>query len=447
MMKQSYSVKNESSFSRLRWLSLRMFNSGITTTEEASRRNHIRIMNLVVAVSFSGTMLMSVIFLTLQLYLQSLACFINAIFFVIPFYLNSKGRLLLSKVVTTIFTNCSLLAWCCIFTHQSLLNTYFLFMATACIYIYSRKEGIWLIFLVVFSLVCFMVESTSLKSLLPSLDLVKDARLLNITNFILLTGLIILLVGHVGSFVFLFSLREKKLSDTKKMLTESRKKLAAQNNDLRAFGAAASHFLQTPVFVSRLFLAKLRNEQKEQPGEKAAGYFEMIDDSLNRMEDFIKGLFSHYRILEMSTAKEDVDIQEELARIRSMLLHRFPAAAVYLPAKKIMLNTNRLLLIIVLQNVMENGLIYNKSAVPQMDVSFIGTKEGISLFFIDNGIGIDAAWHEKIFQPFVRMAQQAHTGTGLGLAGARRAAEAIKGELRCMQSSPLGSTFRLDIKS
>jgi signal transduction histidine kinase len=289
------------------------------------------------------------------------------------------------------------------------------------------------------------MESTHLKTLLPALDLIHESKQLIITNYILLTGLIFLLITNVGCFVFLSGLREQKLSDTKKMLIGSRKKLATQNRDLKSFGAAASHFLQTPLYVSRLFLGKLKAGREEKSDAGAQRYFEMIDESLNQMEDFIKGFFAHYKIMEINSKNEQVDVLAELIRIKEVLLQKFPLAVISLPDEKIKLNTNRLLLIIILQNVMENGLKYNKSKLPEMEVSIIRINTTYSFLFTDNGIGIGQPFIETIFNPFVRIDHHTSEGTGLGLTGAKRAAEAINGELFCESSDGNGSTFRLNI--
>ena len=430
----------------LRWKILRMFNSGITTKEDYSRQNHIRVINLVFAASGLSTLLMAILFFIVGYFPQGLACVLNAAFFFIPFHLNSKGWHLLSKIITTLFTNCTLLLWCCVFTHQVILNTYFLFMATACIYIYRRDEGIWIFFLVIFSLCCFVVESTYLKDFLPSMNLIRSNHQLNITNFILLTGLICLLISHIGSFVFLAALREKKLSNTKKWLTLSRERLAEQNQDLKTFGAAASHFLQTPLYVIRLYIDRFKHANAADYTPKEEQYFVLIDESLTQMEEFIKGLFSQYNIMEINTKNETIDVLEEMIKIRNVLLQKFPQAAIVLPNERIKIQTNRILLIIIMQNVIENGLKYNDALVPKMDISYITKADSHSFLFKDNGIGIDDAYREKIFSPFMRIDHNKYIGTGLGLAGAKRAAEAINGDLYCEASDSNGSTFRLNIK-
>jgi signal transduction histidine kinase len=63
----------------------------------------------------------------------------------------------------------------------------------------------------------------------------------------------------------------------------------------------------------------------------------------------------------------------------------------------------------------------------------------------DNGIGIDPAYHQRIFGVFERLhAQDAYPGTGIGLAMVKRAMERIGGAVGVESVSGRGSRFWIE---
>jgi PAS domain S-box-containing protein len=63
----------------------------------------------------------------------------------------------------------------------------------------------------------------------------------------------------------------------------------------------------------------------------------------------------------------------------------------------------------------------------------------------DTGVGIAAADQERIFQPFVRLRQQAAGGTGLGLAITRQYVRSMGGTISVESASGMGSRFRVSL--
>ena len=101
----------------------------------------------------------------------------------------------------------------------------------------------------------------------------------------------------------------------------------------------------------------------------------------------------------------------------------------------------------IIQNLIDNGLKYNRSEVPTVKIKFIISNGWAEILVMDNGIGIPQEYFNSIFTPFKRIQQDSklRVGNGLGLAGAKRAAERMGGNLICLESCGNGTVFKLII--
>ena len=70
----------------------------------------------------------------------------------------------------------------------------------------------------------------------------------------------------------------------------------------------------------------------------------------------------------------------------------------------------------------------------------------VRLLVQDNGIGIPAEAHSKIFEIFQRLSTK-YEGTGIGLAIVKKAVERMGGKLGLQSTPGGGSTFWLDLRT
>jgi len=81
----------------------------------------------------------------------------------------------------------------------------------------------------------------------------------------------------------------------------------------------------------------------------------------------------------------------------------------------------------------------------QIHISARETKEKICFCIADNGCGIDAKFHQAIFQIFKRLEKDKYAGTGIGLSICKKIVEVYKGKMWVESSSEEGSTFYFKI--
>ena len=105
-------------------------------------------------------------------------------------------------------------------------------------------------------------------------------------------------------------------------------------------------------------------------------------------------------------------------------------------------------LVQLLQNLVGNAIKYRSREVPHIHVSVEQEGDFYRFGVHDNGIGIDAAYHERIFGIFRRLHSVAeYPGTGIGLAICKKIAERHGGRIWVESESEKGSTFFFTLRS
>ena len=94
------------------------------------------------------------------------------------------------------------------------------------------------------------------------------------------------------------------------------------------------------------------------------------------------------------------------------------------------------------QNLIENGLKYNKNEKRKISVQFSHLPDGLHFSIIDNGIGISKEYKDQIFEMFKRLhTQETYKGTGIGLAICKKIVSHYGGKIWVESPSGSGSIF------
>jgi light-regulated signal transduction histidine kinase (bacteriophytochrome) len=95
-----------------------------------------------------------------------------------------------------------------------------------------------------------------------------------------------------------------------------------------------------------------------------------------------------------------------------------------------------------MQNLIGNALKYRAEAEPRVHVAAEELDGQWRLTITDNGIGIDMAYAERIFQVFQRLHPRGrYEGTGIGLAVCKRIVESNGGRIGVESAPGAGSKF------
>ena len=196
----------------------------------------------------------------------------------------------------------------------------------------------------------------------------------------------------------------------------------------RAFIHDAAHELRTPMAVMSAeahVLMSAPDRESRLAAEKA------MQDAIGRAAHLAKQLLS---LAAMDHAdqrhKEPLDA---VPFLQTALAQKVPAAQ----AKRIELElkapdhyrieSNRVALLSIIDNLVDNAIRYGKPA-GRIEVTLDGDAHTMSLTVADDGPGIPASEHERIFERFYRLNRDEH-GTGLGLPIVHHAVHSLGGDI------------------
>jgi signal transduction histidine kinase len=96
------------------------------------------------------------------------------------------------------------------------------------------------------------------------------------------------------------------------------------------------------------------------------------------------------------------------------------------------------------QNLIGNGIKYNESEQPRIEIRHEYRPDALVITIADNGIGIPEEYREKAFQIFKRLpTERKYEGSGIGLAICRRIVEGMNGNISIHANTPHGTVFRI----
>lgn len=233
--------------------------------------------------------------------------------------------------------------------------------------------------------------------------------------------------------------QSKRIEEINHRLHQVNHVLEQKNTDIELFASAASHDLRAPLRRSRLFLDMIKREQAENFSEEAKEWFGHADAQIDLMQRLVTDLFDYASLESGLSDPEPVCTGEILKKIQESLEQ--PSALV-LPASLPTLYSHSTLLSQLFTNLVQNGLKYNISDTPQVEVKVHKDNDIWSFVFEDNGIGIEAKNLERIFEPFHRLhGSEEYAGSGLGLALCLRVAQLLNGEIWAESEPGVGSRF------
>ena len=221
--------------------------------------------------------------------------------------------------------------------------------------------------------------------------------------------------------------------------------LARSNRELETFASAASHDLQEPLRKITTFAERLESRLDDVLDEPGRAELSRIQEAARRMRELTNALLAYSHVTTAAPRREPVDLSTVLEEVLSDLDLQISEADCLLRVSRLpVVDADPVQMRQLLQNLICNAIKFRASdRTPIVEIGAGATLGGMATVTIaDNGIGIDAKYLDKIFEPFQRLhGRGSYPGTGLGLALCRSVVERHGGILTVASTPGEGSTF------
>jgi PAS domain S-box-containing protein len=250
-------------------------------------------------------------------------------------------------------------------------------------------------------------------------------------------------------------LTAKKLSEDR--LKEYSSQLEFQNQELEQFTYAASHDMKEPLRKIHMYNAFMADDPLNQLSEKSSEYLKRSLASVKRMGRLIEDLLNYSRTTASQEAYEPVDFNKLIQEVIHDHKDDIEQQRAIIQVENLpVINGIEFQFKQLLGNLIGNAFKYrhpdrqlsitiSSEQTRGEELALAGLERGkiyYKISVIDNGIGFEQQYAEKIFEIFQRLNNDnAATGSGIGLAICKRIVQNHKGAIAAEGKRNEGARF------
>jgi PAS domain S-box-containing protein len=252
-----------------------------------------------------------------------------------------------------------------------------------------------------------------------------------------------------------------KLNELNQSLELKNRELERTNDEMTSFSYVASHDLQEPLRKIHTFSRLILEKESNNLSEKGKDYFHRMESAALRMQTLIDDLLTFSRTNTLPREFTPTDLNKILFDVKKELKDSIEEKNVIiesseLPKASVISFQFKQLL----ENLLLNSIKYSQAGVPphikvehaivkgsniKLD-RILPEKEYLRISVIDNGIGFEPEYAEKIFELFHRLhSKHEYPGTGLGLAICKKIVHNHDGQIVAESIPGEGATFHVYI--
>lgn len=223
--------------------------------------------------------------------------------------------------------------------------------------------------------------------------------------------------------------------------------LERTNAELDRFATVASHDLQEPLRKVAAFASLIRRRYASQLDEEGDRSLDYLVDAAHRMQRLIDDLLAYSRMSSQPLRLQPVDLAALMEEVADQLDAPISECGAQIEIDALpTVHADPLLMRQVFQNLVSNAIKYRGADQPRIKIRVHADPDAWIFSIMDNGIGIDPKFFDKIFAPFQRLhSREEYGGTGIGLAIVRQAVERHEGRIWVESAEGKGSKFCFSI--
>ncbi|WP_396192044.1 PAS domain S-box protein [Flavobacterium sp.] len=251
---------------------------------------------------------------------------------------------------------------------------------------------------------------------------------------------------YIGAMAMVMDITERKRNE--EQLEIQNAELIKAHLELDRFVYSVSHDLRSPLTSVLGLISFIEEETKEQDTREHA---QMIRNSVNRLDEFIKNILSYSRNNRVNLNIEPIAIDETILTIVNGLKNSPQAQEIdfiFEFAEAQPFFSDQLRLNTILENLISNAIKHHKKEEVYrfIKVNTFFKDEKLHITIEDNGVGIDEEYHDKIFDMFYRVSSDTD-GTGIGLYIVKDSIKNIQGSIELKSQKGVGTIFTIIIKN
>ncbi len=275
--------------------------------------------------------------------------------------------------------------------------------------------------------------------------------------FMVVLSLVFIAIIYLAYLIIVRELKKRTLVQND--LEYNIEALKRSNQELEQFAYVASHDLQEPLRKIQTFGNRLLLKHRENLNSDGQFIIDRMQNAAQRMQFLINDLLSYSRIANASLKKyEWVDLNRSLANVLDLLSMQIQETKAQVSNDHLpYITANAMQMEQLFQNLLTNAFKFVKKGMSPVVIIRYGVAKGKEISgvkyldiemlfhkitFIDNGIGFESEYAEKIFVIFQRLQNKSeYKGTGIGLAMCKKIVANHDGYITAKSILTKGSEF------